>query len=201
MTPRAVATGVVGLASLAPFVFEPLARSLGAHAQAAVAALPWIAWSTLPRGDRESGSLARAALLVACAALAIGVGLGLDLARSIEPTREIARAAVLVALVAALAFAAELWAGTRWFAAHAVFVLALLVAPVAVLVLENAGAPAYGSAHAALAFVARASPLGFGMSALASDALPAPWLALVLSLAACALGFQISRGRGEDVRA
>lgn len=201
MSPRAVATGAVGLVALAPLVVEPLARSLGTHAQASLAALPWIAWSALPRGDRERGSLARAALLVACAVPTLGLGLGLDLARSIDPSREIARAAVLVVLVASLAFAAELWAGTRWFAAHAVFALALFVAPLAVLVLESAGAPLYGSPHTALAFVARASPLGFGLSALAPDALPSPWFALALSVAACTLGFQFARARAGDEHA
>lgn len=200
MTPRAVATGVVGLVAVAPLALEPLARALGMHAQSALAALPWIAWSALPRGDRERGSLARAALLVALAASAIGLGLGLDLARSIEPSREIARAAVCVALVATSAFAAELCAGTRWFVAHALVALVLLVAPIAVLVLESAGAPLYGTAHAALGFVARASPLGVGFDALANDRLPAPWFALALSVGGVALGVHAQRARAGEER-
>jgi hypothetical protein len=158
--------GVTGLAaawvlSCAPLVLPAisadLSDSLGDASRTALAALPWVAWLGLPGRARKP--LVDAAM----AAPPICAGLGLDLSRGGDPSRLAVLACASVAILLALATAANLAArDPRRMRAHALAWLALVPgAPLLAICLGLGGAPVYGEPPRWLGWIAGASPLGW----------------------------------------
>lgn len=148
-----------------PALSSELALSLGDASRLALAALPWIAWLGLPGRAREpderrgTGPLATAAL----AAPPIAAGLGLDLARGGDPLRLATVACASIAMILALACAADLAARVpRRGRTYAAAWFALVPgAPLLAVCLALGGAPTYGEPPRWLSGIARASPLGW----------------------------------------
>ena len=204
-----MARGVPGLAaawvlSCAPLVLPALSPdlglALGESSRAALAALPWIAWLGAPAAKgagRRSGSLPTAAL--ALPPIAAGIGLDLELGADTRALAVLAGGAL--AMIVALAFAAEIAARdprrARW---HAVAWLALVPgAPLLALCLGLGGAPTYGEPPRWLSAIARAGPLGWIAARARSEAAGGPALAgALVALGVCLVLLAVARGSGRE---
>ena len=177
-----------------PAISAELADSLGEASRAALAALPWIAWLGLP--GRAGKPLADAAM----AAPPICAGLGLDLARGGDPIRLAFLACASIAILLALATAANLAArDPRRARAYALAWLALVPgAPLLAICLGLGGAPTYGAPPGWLGWIAGASPLGWILARASPSAAGGTDLASAFAvLGACLVLLAVASVRRE----
>lgn len=186
--------GTTGLAaawllSCAPLVLPAIsaeaALSLGDSSRLALAALPWIAWLGLPGRSREAGERRGRGFLAegALATPPIAAGLGVDLSRDGDPIHLATLAVASIAILLALAFAADLAARVPARARAFAFAWIVLVpaAPLLAACLALGGAPTYGESPRWLSAIAGASPLGWIVARAPASAADRPVFAGALA--------------------
>lgn len=177
------------LSSVAPFALPESA--LAGASRTSLAALPWIAYATLPAACPATSAWSARAVELAWFAPSLALGAWIDVGQGLARADVLARALTSVILCALFASAATLAARTRRArVAHAVGWFALVaLGPLLEGALVLGGAPSFGSAPRWLEFLAGASPVSFGVAQLEADApYAAPVVATLLGIALLGLG-------------